>query len=104
MVKDMEEKKKSHGEILHKMAGGMATLEFYKDRGHIVAFRSKGKIIFFEWEYFEKMYEEFQLIIKARTSDSVIKCPYCNYVSESRHGLKTHMGMVHKSETEGKPE
>lgn len=96
----MEEKNKA--EILHKMAGGIATLEFYKDKGHIVAFRAKDKIVFFEWSYFKKMFEEFELIVKARTSDSVIKCPYCNYVSESRHGLKTHMGMVHKSETEGK--
>jgi len=101
MVKDMAENTKQHGEILLKMAGGIATLEFYKDRGHIVAFRAKGSIVFFEWDYFVKMFDDFKLIVKARTSDSVIKCPYCNYVSESRHGLKTHIGMVHKPEKKG---
>lgn len=101
MVKDMENKKTEKAEILHRLAGGIASLEFYKDRGHIVAFRSKGAIVFFEWDYFKKIFEEFELIIKARTSDSVIKCPYCGYTSKSRHGLKTHIGMVHVTKKEG---
>lgn len=97
----MENKQTEKGEILHKLAGGIATLEFYKDRGHIVAFRAGSKIVFFEWDYFKKIYEEFALIIKARTSDSVIKCPYCGFTSDNRHGLKTHIGMVHKPEKKG---
>lgn len=61
--KNDEESKKA--KILSKLSGGTATLEHYKDRGYIVAFRGTKNIIWYTWDEFMRIVEEFKLIYDA---------------------------------------
>lgn len=54
-------------EVLSKMANGHVRLEFYKEKGHVVSVIGSKNIIWFTWEEFQKIYDEFSQIVELRT-------------------------------------
>lgn len=54
-------------ELLCKMANGHVRLEFYKEKGHVVSVIGSKNIIWFTWEEFQKIYDEFSQIVGLRT-------------------------------------
>lgn len=68
-------KKKTNGEILHRGLAGRVTLEFYKERGHIIAFRGNKEIFWAEFSEFSKLFNEFEEIVTVRTKKPTITKP-----------------------------